>query len=393
MQDMLADDTRHVAKTNPWPMQFPVARAEGSYIYDQQGEAYLDMLSGICVNNFGHKHPQILTAYKEQLQKYSFTMVYGEHVQAPQVSWSKLMMEQMPYFDKAYFLTTGTETIEAACKLAKRATGRSELISMSRSYHGSTQGSLSLMDDQAFTGRYRPLLPAVRHIRFGDVDDLDRITSATAAVVSEVYQSATGITIPEADYHRALRARCDQVGSLLIYDEIQTGFGRCGELMAHMQVGVEPDLLCLAKAMGGGLPVSALLGCAELLDQLTHDPVFGHISSMGGHPVCMAGAVAALRLLVETDLMEASRARAEQFAVGLDQSRLSGFRQKGLYMALELETAEQLNHVMEELYNQKVLAGRFFFNDRAFRLTPPLTISEAEMDLAIERVNGVISDF
>jgi len=377
-------DQKHVAKTNPWPMRFEVSRAEGSYIYDTQDRAYLDMLSGICVNNFGHADPVIQSSYRSQLEKYSFTMVYGEHIQTPQVEWARLVMDKMPYFDKAYYLTTGTETIEASMKLAKRATGRREIISMHRSYHGSTQGSLSLMDDQEFTGQYRPLIPGVRHIHFGESQDLDQITTRTAAVISEVYQSATGITIPQPEYHKQLRARCDEVGALLIYDEIQTGFGRCGTLMAHMQVDSVPDILCLAKAMGGGLPVSALLGKAELLDQLTHDPVFGHISSMGGHPVCMAGAVAAWNLLTQTDLLARAEKRADQLSKAI--SAMSGvtLRQRGLYMAVELESAERLNHVMDDLFARGLLAGRFFFNDRAFRLTPPLTITESECNQALE---------
>jgi len=373
-------------------MGFEVARAEGSYIYDREGQQFTDLLSGICINNFGHRHPAILRAYQDQLEQYSFTMVYGEHVQHAQAIWAEQVAQRYPYLSQSYLLTTGTETVEAAMKLARRATGRTEIISMSRSYHGSTQGSLSLMDDLQFTGAYRPLIPGVKHIRFNEPQDLVRITSRTAAVITEVFQSATGITIPDPDYHTQLRARCTEVGALLVYDEIQTGFGRCGTVFAHEQVGAIPDLLCLAKAMGGGLPVAALCGDRDLLQQFTHDPVFGHISSMGGHPVAMAGAVAVWNLLTETDLLEHSVVMGQMWQKALSDLSHVSLRQRALYMSVVLPSADRLDQAIHQLHVAGYLVGRFFFEPRALRITPPLTMSEQEVKKSVSDVCSILSE-
>ncbi len=373
-------------------MGFEVSKAEGSYIYDQAGRRYTDLLSGICINNFGHRHPAILRAYQDQLDQYSFTMVYGEHRQHTQAIWAEQVAVRYPYLSQSYLLTTGTETVEAAMKLSRRVTGRTEIISMKRSYHGSTQGSLSLMDDLQFTGAYRPLIPNVKHIEFGKLEHLDCITDRTAAVITEVYQSATGIAIPEGDYHMRLRERCTQVGALLVYDEIQTGFGRCGSIFAHEQVAARPDLLCLAKAMGGGLPVAALCGERDLLGKFTHDPVFGHISSMGGHPVAMAGAVAVWKLLIETDLLAHSVAMGELWRDGLSSLPQITLRQRGLYISVVLPSARQLDVAVSQLHEAGYLVGRFFFEPRALRITPPLTMSEQEVRESVEGVCRVLSE-
>ena len=295
---------RHLAQTSDAPMALEIERAEGVWLYDTAGERYLDLIAGIGVSVLGHRHPAIVAAIHAQADRYLHTLVYGEYVLAPQVQLAELLCSVLPEgLDSVYFTNSGAEATEAAMKLAKRATGRREIISAYRAYHGTTQGAASLNSDDYFTRAYRPLLPGIRHLDFNCGRCLARITEATAAVIVETVQAEWGIRVPDVEWLQALRARCTEVGALLVLDEIQAGMGRTGRLFAFEHYGVAPDVLLLAKGLGGGMPIGAMVASQSLTRQFSFDPVLGHITTFGGHPVSCAAALATLRVLLETDLI------------------------------------------------------------------------------------------
>lgn len=374
----------HVAQTSPSPMLVEVARAEGVFFYTPEGKRYYDLVAGVSVSNVGHANGAVVRAVQEQAARYMHVMVYGELVETPQVAYAARIAELLPgELESVYFVNSGAEAVEGALKLAKRFTRRTEMISMRRAYHGSTHGAMSMMgtpEGEAWKGAFRPLLPDVRAIEFNDVEALSAITERTACVLVEPVQGEAGVRLPQPGYLEALRRRCDQTGTLLIFDEIQTGMGRTGAMFASLKYGVTPDIVCLAKAFGGGMPLGAFVARHEVMDTLQHDPVLGHITTFGGHPVCCAAGLAALTYLQENRLVEQVEQKGALFEALLsDHPTVREIRRAGLLLAVELGRSEPLYQIMELFKEAGILSDWFLYCDTAFRISPPLTISEDEI--------------
>ncbi len=374
---------KHQAQTSDFPLMIEVEKAEGVYMYGANGERYLDLISGIGVSNVGHRHPRVVNAIKEQLDKYMHLMVYGEFVQAPQAKLSEALTSTLPArLNNVYLLNSGTEAVEGALKLAKRYTGRTELISCRNAYHGSTQGALSVNGSESFKNAFRPLLPDVRHIRYNNLPDLKDITTRTAAVIVETIQGEAGVRVPENNYLKHLRERCTEVGALLILDEIQCGFGRTGTFWAFEQFGIEPDILLCAKGMGGGMPIGAFIAPQEIMAAFKTDPILGHCTTFGGHPVSCAASLATLQTIQQENLLEGVEAKAELFKKLLVHPRIKEIRNCGLMMAAEFESFDVLKAVIDKAIENGVLTDWFLFCDNSMRIAPPLTITEAQIEEA-----------
>lgn len=376
---------QHVAQTSPSPMLVEVERAEGSCFYTPEGKRYYDLVAGVSVSNVGHCNPVVVEAVQQQAARYMHVMVYGELVEAPQVEYARRIAELLPApLESVYFLNSGAEAVEGALKLAKRYTGRTELISFRRAYHGSTHGAMSMMgtpEGEEWKAAFRPLLPDVQSLEFNDFEQLERITTRTAAVLVEPLQGEAGVRLPARGFLEALRKRCDEVGALLIFDEIQTGFGRTGEIFACVKYGVTPDVVCLAKALGGGMPLGAFVSSREIMSTLSHTPVLGHITTFGGHPVCCAAGLAALNYIVENDLHHKAEQKGAMFERLLaDHQQVREIRRGGLLLAVELGVSEKLYKLMELFKEAGVMSDWFLYCDTAFRISPPLTISEGEIE-------------
>jgi acetylornithine/succinyldiaminopimelate/putrescine aminotransferase len=370
----------HVAQTSPSPLMLDIERAEGLYLYDREGKAYLDLIAGISVSSLGHRHPAVVEAIKTQADRYLHTLVYGEFVLDPQVQLAELLCANLPVsLNSVYFVNSGAEAVEGAMKLAKRHTGRAEIISAHRAYHGSTQGAASLMSPTEFTQAFHPLLPGISHLHFNNEGDLELITEKTAAVVIETVGAESGVTPPQNDYLQKLRARCTQVGALLILDEIQVGFGRTGSLFAFEQYGIVPDVLLLAKAMGGGMPIGAFVADRQVMQSLSHNPILGHITTFGGHPVSCAAALANLKVMLETPYIGQVKTKAEIFRENLKHPKIRAIRSAGLLMAVDLGSFEQVMKTIRYCLDHGVLSDWFLFNTESIRIAPPLTIGEAEI--------------
>ncbi len=374
----------HVGQTSPSPMLVEVERAEGSFFYTPEGRRYYDLVAGVSVSNVGHANAAVVRAVQEQAARYMHVMVYGEMVEAPQVRYAARIASLLPGgLESVYFVNSGAEAVEGALKLAKRFTGRTELISMRRAYHGSTHGSMSVMgapEGEEWKGAFRPLLPDVQAIEFNDPAQLDRITRRTACVLVEPVQGEAGVRVPQPGYLEALRRRCDEVGALLVFDEIQTGLGRTGELFAMQKYGVVPDIVCLAKAFGGGMPLGAFVARHEIMDTLQSNPVLGHITTFGGHPVCCAAGLAALEYLLEHHVVEQVEAKGALYEELLQgHPAVREIRRSGLLLAVELGSSERLYRIMELFKEAGIMSDWFLFCDTAFRISPPLTISEEEV--------------
>lgn len=375
----------HVAQTSEMPMGLEIAEAKGIYLTDVFGKRYMDLISGISVSNVGHGHPKVVAAIKEQVDKYMHLMVYGEYIQSPQVVLATLLSTLLPNnLSSIYFTNSGSEAIEGAMKLSKRYTGRTEIISFVNAYHGSTQGSLSIMGNEEFKNAFRPLLPDTRLIRFNVEEDLVYITERTACVVVEPVQGEAGAIVPEKDFLKLLRKRCDEVGALLVADEIQTGFGRTGKLFAFEHYDFVPDVLCIAKGMGGGMPIGAFVSSPEIMNSLTHNPILGHITTFGGHPVCCAASVATLRVLLEENLIEQVEEKEKLFRSLLIHERIKRMNGKGLLLGLEFESFEENKRIIDKCIANGVIVDWFLFNAQSMRIAPPLTITEEEIRLACE---------
>jgi acetylornithine/N-succinyldiaminopimelate aminotransferase len=383
----------HIAQTSPAPLLLEFERAEGMYMYDTEGKQYLDLISGISVNNIGHRHPKVISAIKEQLDKYMHLMVYGEFVQSPQVKFAELLTYNLPSsLNSVYFTNSGSEAIEGALKLAKRFTGRTEIIACKNAYHGSTQGALSIMGNEDFKSAFRPLLPDVRFITFNKIEDIKLISDKTACVVVETIQGEAGAIVPEDDYLQKLQARCNETGTLLVIDEIQSGFGRTGKLFAFEHYNVKPDILTIAKGMGGGMPIGAFISSQEIMNSLSNNPVLGHITTFGGHPVCCAAGLAALQVLFEEELIQSVPQKEMLFRKLLVHPKIKAIRGKGLLLAVEFESAE-LNHRVIDLCIQKqVFTDWFLFADPCMRIAPPLIISDEEIKKACEVILGSLGN-
>ncbi|GAA4425803.1 aspartate aminotransferase family protein [Pontibacter saemangeumensis] len=376
---------QHVAQTSDFPLLIEVEKAEGVYMYGREGRRYLDLISGIGVSNVGHRHPRVLEAIYGQLDKYMHLMVYGEFVQAPQAQLAHALSKTLPpRLNNTYFLNSGTEAVEGAMKLAKRHTGRTELISCYNAYHGSTQGALSMNGSEGFKNAFRPLLPDVRHILYNSFDDLQYITERTAAVLIETVQGEAGVRVPENDYLRHLRARCTQTGTLLILDEIQCGFGRTGTFWAFEQFGIEPDILVCAKGMGGGMPIGAFIAPQEIMAAFKTDPILGHCTTFGGHPVSCAASLATVQVIQEENLTAGVQQKAALFRQLLVHPRIKEIRNCGLLMAAEFESFEVLKAVIDRAILNGVLTDWFLFCDNSMRIAPPLVITEEQIRAACE---------
>lgn len=374
----------HVGQTSPSPMLVEVERAEGSFFYTPEGRRYYDLVAGVSVSNVGHANAAVVRAVQEQAARYMHVMVYGELVEVPQVRYAARIASLLPGgLESVYFVNSGAEAVEGALKLAKRFTGRTELISMRRAYHGSTHGSMSVMgapEGEEWKGAFRPLLPDVQAIEFNDPAQLGRITRRTACVLVEPVQGEAGVRVPQPGYLEALRRRCDEVGALLVFDEIQTGLGRTGELFAMQKYGVVPDIVCLAKAFGGGMPLGAFVARHEIMDTLQSNPVLGHITTFGGHPVCCAAGLAALEYLLEHHVVEQVEAKGALYEELLQgHPAVREIRRSGLLLAVELGSSERLYRIMELFKEAGIMSDWFLFCDTAFRISPPLTISEEEV--------------
>ena len=371
---------RHMAPTSGFPLMLEIERSEGVYLIDSQGKKMMDLISGIGVSNIGHRHPNVLKAIQEQLDKYLHTMVYGEYVLAPQVQLAELMASQLPEsLDSIYFVNSGSEATEGAMKLAKRVTGRAEIIACYKAYHGSTQGAASLMNPTEFTQAFHPLLPGIEHIEFNDQADLEKISTKTAAVIMETVQGEWGVRKPKACYLRALRERCNETGTMLIFDEIQAGYGRTGSLWAFEKYGVIPDVLLLAKGMGGGMPIGAFVSSTEYMQHLSVDPILGHITTFGGHPVNCAAAYACLNTILDEKLTEGVRDKEILFRTLLKHPMIKELRTAGLMMAMELDNFDTVQKVINFCLENGLIVDWFLFNNWSVRLAPPLIISEKEI--------------
>ena len=375
----------HVGQTSPSPMMIEVARAEGSFFYTPEGKRYFDLVAGVSVSNVGHANPDVVKAVQQQAADYMHVMVYGEMVERPQVEYAHRLAELLPgNIDCLYFVNSGAEAVEVALKLAKRYTGRTELISMRRAYHGSTHGAMSMMgtpEGEEWKAEFRPLLPDVRAINFNSFEDLNRITSRTAGVLCEVVQGEAGVRLPNPEWLKALRARCSEVGALLIFDEIQTGMGRTGEMFAATKYNIVPDVVCLAKAFGGGMPLGGVAANRQILNSFTHNPCLGHITTFGGHPVCCAAGLASLNYLINNNIVESVESKGALFEQRLSKHpRILEIRRSGLLLALELGKPEYLYRLMEIFKEVGIMSDWFLYCDTAFRISPPLTISETEIE-------------
>lgn len=374
---------RHVAQTSPAPLALEIERAEGCWLYGPDETRWLDLIAGIGPSVLGHRHPQVQNAVQQQLDAYWHTLVYGEFVLTPQVKLAQLLAENLPGgLDSVYFTNSGTEATEGAMKLAKRVTGRTQFVACRYAYHGSTQGAASLMWPTDFTEAFQPLLPGMRHIGFNEVLELDTIDHQTAAVVVETVQGEAGLIPPDPTWLLALRQRCDAVGALLILDEIQAGMGRTGQLFAFEKYGIVPDILLLAKGFGGGMPLGAFVSRRELMQALTHDPVLGHITTFGGHPVCVAAGLATLEILLEGDLLAQVPAKEALFKRLLVHPGIKEVRSAGLWLAVDLGDASKVQAVIQHCLKNGIITDWFLFNDRSLRIAPPLIITEEEIRFA-----------
>ena len=375
------------AQTTDFPLLLEFERAEGVYMYDTAGKPYLDLISGIGVSSLGHGNPHVINAIKDQLDKYMHLMVYGEYVQTPQVRFAEKLVSFLPEnLGSVYFVNSGAEAIEGALKLAKRYTSRSQIIACHNSYHGSTHGALSVMGNEEYKQAYRPLLPGVGFIRFNNNDDLQLITEETACVVIETLQGEAGIRVPDISYMQSLRKRCTQTGTLLILDEIQAAFGRTGKLFAFEHFDIVPDILVLAKALGGGMPVGAFIASNQVMSSLKENPILGHITTFGGHPVCCAAGLAALEVLLNENLAGQVDAKASLFRELLIHPAIKEVRGKGLMLAIELESFELNKKIIDRCIANGIVVDWFLHCSNSMRIAPPLIINHDE----IRKACGVI---
>lgn len=380
MSDLRSAFQAHLAQTSPYPIALDVVGAEGRHIHTRDGKRYLDLVAGLAVNNVGHRHPAVVAAIKAQADQYLHVIPYGEFIQAPQVRFAERLAQVLPpQLDCTYFVNSGTEANEAAIKLAKRITGRTKLVACHRSYHGSTHGSLSITGNETKKYRNRPLLPDVEFIRFNTTADLERIDQRTAAVIIEPVQGDAGVRVPDQAWMEALRARCTEMGTKLVFDEVQTGFGRTGTLFAFQRSGVVPDILVLGKALGGGMAMGAFVSSYAHMQLFTHDPVLGHITTFGGHPLACAAGLAALDALIDEDMVSNAARMGALFKQLLVHPAIVEVRGEGLMLAVQLANADRVQQVVMGSLADGVLGFWFLSCPDAFRIAPPLTITEAEV--------------
>jgi len=370
----------NLAQTSPFPFLISIEKAEGVYMYAPDGKKYIDMISGIGVSNIGHRHPHVVKAIKDQVDKHLHVMVYGEYIQSPSNLLAKKLTSVLPStLNCAYFVNSGTEANEAALKLAKRITGRTEIISCKKSYHGNTHGSLSVSGNELKKNAFRPLLPDVKFVEFNNESELKEITEQTACVIMETVQGDAGVRIPSKKYLQAVRKRCNETGTQLIFDEIQCGMGRTGTLFAFEQFDVVPDILTIGKAFGGGLPIASFISSYEKMKLLTHNPMLGHITTFGGNPVCCASALATLEVIEEEKTLDHVEAKGKLIEQLLQHSKIKEIRRIGLMFAIDFDDEERVNRIVEYCKQNGVICYWFLSHPYSFRIAPPLTITESEI--------------
>ncbi len=371
---------RHVAQTSTAPLALEIVKAEGATLWDKEGKQYIDLIGGISVANIGHRHPKVLEAIRQQLDAYLHIMVYGELIESPQVQYAQLLTQHLPqHLNSVYFTNSGAEAVEGAMKLAKRYTGRTGIIAFNHSYHGSTQGALSLLGDEYWRNAYRPLLPGVDHYAYNSQQSIDAITTQTACVVVEPVQAEAGVREPAKEWMQALQEKCAATGTLLIMDAIQTGFGRTGHLWGFEPYDIVPDILLLGKALGGGMPLGAFVSDKAIMDSFMDKPVLGHITTFGGHPVCCAAGKAAMEVLLEEIDMEIVRQKGELFKSLLLHPCIREVKQSGLWLAVYFEDFTTNKKIIDQCIGGGVFTDWFLFAANALRISPPLTISEEEI--------------
>jgi len=371
---------KHVAQTSPSPLAFEIAKAEGCLLYDVNGKEYIDLIGGISVANIGHRHPKVIEAIKKQLDAYMHVMVYGEFIESPQVQYARLLTDNLPSsLNSVYFTNSGAEAIEGSMKLAKRITNRTQIIAFKNSYHGSTQGALSIIGDEYWRNAFRPLLPDVLHLEYNSFESLDEISERTACVIAETIQAEAGIIVPSKEWLQALRKKCTETGTLLILDEIQAGFGRTGKLWGFENFEIVPDVLILGKALGGGMPLGAFIADKKLMDAFTENPILGHITTFGGHPVCCAAGMAAMKVLLEEKIIDSVKVKEELFKSLLIHKKIRTIRSYGLWMAIEFDSFKANKKIIDSCISSGVMTDWFLFASQSLRISPPLIISEEQI--------------
>jgi acetylornithine/succinyldiaminopimelate/putrescine aminotransferase len=383
----------HLAPTSRSPFLIPVERAEGIYLYSPDGTRYMDLISGIGVSNVGHRHPHVINAIREQLDKHLHVMVYGEYIQSAPNRLALKLSELLPAsLSCSYFVNSGTEANEGALKLAKRYTGRTGIVSCKKAYHGSTHGSLSVSGNEVKKNAFRPLLPDVNFMEFNSIDDLALITEHTACVIMETVQGDAGVIVPSQEYLQAVRRKCSETGALLILDEIQCGMGRTGTLFAFEQFGIVPDIVTVAKAFGGGLPIGAFISSTSIMESLRHDPALGHITTFGGNPVCCAAALATLDVIEKENLLASVEMKGRLFQRHLQHTKIREIRRIGLLFAIDFDSPERVNRIVEYARRHGVIGYWFLSHPNSFRIAPPLTITEPEILEASEVILKAIEN-
>lgn len=394
----------HIGQTSPSPLAIEIARAEGCILYDVNNKEYIDLIGGISVANIGHRNKKVIGAINKQINDYMHVMVNGELVLSPQTTYAKLLTDNLPSsLNSVFYTTSGTEATEGAMKLAKRYTGRTQIAAFNNSYHGSTQGSLSIMGDEYWRNAFRPLLPGIVHLTFNSFACLEQITERTACVVAETIQAEAGVIVPKKEWMQALRGKCAATGALLILDEIQCGFGRNGTLWAFQQFDIIPDILLLGKALGGGMPLGAFIADKKIMDSLANNPVLGHINTFGGHPVCCAAGNAAMQVLIEENIIESVFEKEHLFITSLKSPKIKSIRSKGLMIAVEFENFEKNKQIIDTLLqlstttnnpaSPAIFTDWFLFAPQCLRIVPPLTITNAEILQSCDIINKTLDSF
>lgn len=378
----------YVAQTSPKPMGLEIIRSNGVYLYGSKGEEYLDLIAGISVSNVGHNHPKVVNAVKDQADKYMHLMVYGEYIQTPQVKLAEKIASLLPVnLDNVYFVNSGSEANEGAMKLAKRYTGKRKIIYCNDAYHGSTQGALSIIGNDEFKTPFEPLLPDTVAINYNNIEDLSNICDDTAAVIIEPFQGEAGVVMPDLNFMLALRKRCTEKGAMLVFDEVQTGFGRTGTFWGQEQINIVPDIMTIAKGMGGGMPIGAFVSSSKIMHCLTHHPVLGHITTFGGHPVCCAASLACIEAIEEEGMLKDVDKKEALFKKLLKHPSIVEVRGKGLFLCVEFKDSEFNFSVIEECIKLGVITDWFLFNDKCLRIAPPLIITEQEI---VKACNAIV---
>ena len=383
----------YVAQTSPAPLALEITKAQGSKLWDADGKEYIDLIAGISVCNVGHSSPKVIKAIKKQLDNYLHVMVYGEIIESPQVQYAWLLTQHLHNsLNSVYFVNSGAEAVEGAMKLAKRVTGRTQIIAFDKSYHGSTQGALSIIGDENWRNAFRPLLPDVLHLEYNSFESLTSITEKTACVIAETIQAERGVIIPSKKWMKALQKKCKETGTLLILDEIQTGFGRTGTLWGYQHFKIVPDVVLLGKSLGGGMPLGAFVANKKLMRSLIENPALGHMTTFGGHPVCCAAGLAAMKVLLKKNLMQEVKQKEMLFHELLQHPKIKAIRSYGLLIAVEFENEKACKKTVDNCITKGVFTDWFLFAPNCLRIVPPLTISAKEIKKACKIILSGLAD-